>query len=55
MDNTNLDPFGSMLLPYLSGFSNDAIEMAAQALSAIQINPEIKIKLIGESGGGAIA
>ena len=55
MDAENLGAFGGMLLPYLSGFSNDAIEMAAQALSAIQINPEIKIKLIGESGGGAIA
>lgn len=34
------------------GYNQDSIEMAAQALVAIQKNPEIKIKLIGESGGG---
>jgi tape measure domain-containing protein len=39
----------------LVGYSEDAIEMAAQAAAAVKLNPEIKIKLIGESGGGFIA
>ena len=41
--------------PNLRGYSEDAVEMAAQAISALAINPEIKIKFVGESGGGFAA
>ncbi|MCC5640349.1 tape measure protein [Nostoc sp. CHAB 5844] len=47
--------FTSIAKPIFRGFSKDAVEMAAQALSAIEINPKIKIKFIGESGGGFVA
>ncbi|MBW4677143.1 MAG: tape measure protein [Desmonostoc geniculatum HA4340-LM1] len=45
----------SIMKPVLRGFSKDAVEMAAQALAAIEINPKIKIKFVGESGGGFAA
>ena len=41
--------------PNLRGYSPDAIEIAAQALAAHLRNPEIEIKIIGESGGGYAA
>lgn len=44
----------SLLKPNLRGFSPDSIEMAAQAAAARQMNPEVKINLIGESGGGFV-
>lgn len=45
----------SIAKPILKGYSNDAVEMAAQAMAAIERNPNIKVKLIGESGGGLVA
>ena len=42
----------TLLRPNLRGFSKDAVEMAAQAIAALTIKPEIKIKFLGESGGG---
>ncbi len=42
----------SMNKPNLRGYSNDAVEMAAQALAALQKNPNVGIKFMGESGGG---
>ncbi len=45
----------SLAKPNLRGYSEDAVEMAAQALSALMVNPEIKIKFVGESGGGFVA
>ena len=39
----------------LRGYSEDAVEMVAQALVAIEQNPEIKVNFLGESGGGFIA
>ncbi|MEM9214052.1 MAG: tape measure protein [Cyanobacteria bacterium P01_F01_bin.150] len=44
----------SLLKPNLRGFSPDSVEMAAQAAAARQINPNVKIELIGESGGGFV-
>lgn len=41
--------------PNIRGYSKDSIEMAAQALAAIERNPDAKIKLMGESGGGYVA
>jgi hypothetical protein len=41
--------------PNLRGYSLDAVEMASQAVAAIEKNPEIKIKFVGESGGGFAA
>ena len=38
--------------PNLRGFSRDAEEIAAQAVAALNKHPELKIKLVGESGGG---
>jgi hypothetical protein len=45
----------SLAKPNLRGYSNDAVEMSAQALVALEKNPTIKIELIGESGGGFVA
>lgn len=45
----------SLNKPNLRGYSKDAVEMAAQGLAAVERNPEITIKLIGESGGGFVA
>jgi tape measure domain-containing protein len=45
----------SVLKPIIRGYSKDAIEMASQAVAAIQRNPNIQVKLIGESGGGFVA
>ena len=45
----------SLAKPILRGFSKDAVEMAAQAYAASFKNPEVKIKLVGESGGGFVA
>ncbi len=47
--------FSSLAKPNLRGFSKDAVEMAAQAVSALQVNPELQIKFLGESGGGFAA
>jgi tape measure domain-containing protein len=41
--------------PNLRGYSTDAVEMAAQAYAAKERNPNINIKLLGESGGGFVA
>jgi tape measure domain-containing protein len=41
--------------PNLRGYSNDAVEISAQALAAKEKNPEINIKILGESGGGFAA
>ncbi len=41
--------------PNLRGYSKDAVEMAAQALAALEKNPNLKIKFLGESGGGFAA
>jgi tape measure domain-containing protein len=45
----------SLARPNLRGYSNDAVEMAAQALVALQKNPNLQIKFLGESGGGFAA
>ncbi|BAY20821.1 hypothetical protein NIES2100_05650 [Calothrix sp. NIES-2100] len=45
----------SISKPTLRGYSKDALEMSAQALAALEKNPEIKIKFVGESGGGFAA
>lgn len=42
----------SLVKPNLRGYSKDAVEIAAQALVAIERNPTITIKILGESGGG---
>ena len=41
--------------PLLRGYSEDAVEMAAQAVAAKAKNPNIKITFAGESGGGLTA
>lgn len=38
--------------PNLRGYSKDALEIAAQAIAAREKNPNINIKIVGESGGG---
>ncbi len=43
---------GSVARANLRGYSKDAVEMAAQAISALTINPELTVKFVGESGGG---
>jgi rare lipoprotein A len=45
----------SMAKPHLRGYSKDAIEMAAQAMAALEKNPNVKVKFLGESGGGFAA
>jgi len=45
----------SLAKPNLRGYSKDAVEVASQAYAAFKKNPEIRIKLIGESGGGYVA
>ena len=45
----------SLAKPNLRGFSEDAVEMAAQAMAALELNPEVQIKFLGESGGGFVA
>ena len=40
--------------PNLRGYSKDAEEMAAQAVAAMNDNLELKVKLVGESGGGFV-
>jgi tape measure domain-containing protein len=60
VDNSNQDTTGvdssiKMAKQYISGFSEDAVEMVSQAIAARSINPEIKVKFIGESGGGFLA
>jgi len=45
----------SLAKPNLRGYSLDALEMAAQALAAIEKNPNVTIKFLGESGGGFAA
>lgn len=42
----------SLAKPNLRGYSKDAVEIAAQALAAIERNPSVRVKLLGESGGG---
>ena len=41
--------------PNLRGYSKDAVEMAAQAVAAIEKSPDLKVKFLGESGGGFAA
>ena len=45
---------GSLGKPNLRGYNKDAIEMASQAMAALMVNPNLKIKLVGESGGGYV-
>lgn len=45
----------SLIRANAQGYSQDAIEIAAQALAAIKLNPDINIKILGESGGGFAA
>ena len=45
----------SLAKPNLRGFNLDSVEMAAQAMAALEKNPEITIKFLGESGGGFAA
>jgi tape measure domain-containing protein len=45
----------SMAKPNLRGFNYDAVEAAAQAVAALQKNPNLKVKALGESGGGFAA
>lgn len=45
----------SLAKPNLRGYSNDAVEMAAQVVAALERNPDLKVKLLGESGGGFAA
>ncbi|NEP57914.1 MAG: hypothetical protein F6K31_12965, partial [Symploca sp. SIO2G7] len=46
---------GSLAKPHLRGYSKDAVEMASQGLAALERNPTIKVKFLGESGGGFAA
>ncbi|HAX75719.1 MAG TPA: hypothetical protein DCY88_07770 [Cyanobacteria bacterium UBA11372] len=46
---------GSLVKPNLRGYNKDAVEMAAQAIAALIVNPGLKVKLLGESGGGFVA
>lgn len=41
--------------PNIRGYSKDALEIASQALAARELNPNITIKILGESGGGFAA
>lgn len=45
----------ALLKPHIRGYSEDAVEMASQALSAILASPDLKVKFLGESGGGFAA
>jgi tape measure domain-containing protein len=45
----------SISKPNIRGYSKDAVEIAAQAVAARERNPEISIKIMGESGGGFAA
>ena len=51
----NAEIAGSLAKPNLKGYNPDAIEMVAQAIAAKKTNPNIKIRLMGESGGGFIS
>ncbi len=42
----------SVARPNIRGFNRDAEEIAAQAVAALMKNPNLKIKILGESGGG---
>lgn len=42
----------SVIKPNIRGYSKDAVELAAQAISAMLSSPDLKVKLLGESGGG---
>lgn len=42
----------SLAKPNIRGYSKDAVEIAAQALAALERNPDTKVKILGESGGG---
>lgn len=44
-----------LLNPIVSGYSKDEVEMAAQAVAALSLKPDLKVKIFGESGGGFIA
>jgi tape measure domain-containing protein len=54
-ESPGVDTVASLLRPNIRGYNKDAVEMAAQALIALQKNPNIDIKLIGECGGGFVA
>lgn len=42
----------SVARPNVRGFSRDSEELASQAIAALLKSPNLKVKLIGESGGG---
>jgi tape measure domain-containing protein len=46
---------GSLAKPNLRGYSKDAVEAAAQAVAALNRNPNLNVKFMGESGGGFVA
>jgi tape measure domain-containing protein len=43
------------LKPIVAGYSREEVEMAAQAVAALSLKPNLKVKLFGEGGGGFIA
>jgi tape measure domain-containing protein len=57
--NSSIEKLQALLIslgkPNIRGYSEDALEMASQALAAIELNPDITIKFLGESGGGFAA
>lgn len=42
----------SLAKPNIRGYSKDAVEIAAQVVAALEKNPDLKVKILGESGGG---
>ena len=51
----NINIAGSVIKPRIRGYSPDSINGLANALAAIERNPEIKIKIVAYSGGGDVA
>jgi tape measure domain-containing protein len=45
----------SLAKPNLRGYSKDAVEAASQAISALERNPKLNVKFLGESGGTYVA
>lgn len=54
-ERTKPEMLKSLAKPNLRGFNLDSLEMVAQALVALDQNPEVTIKFLGESGGGFVA
>ncbi len=48
----NLAVASAIARPNIRGYSRDAEEIAAQAIAALTKNADLKVKLVGESGGG---